>query len=98
MFEKRQVITVLIRKQQHGLHQECLSDMQVKIRFSDSIRKPGEATSLIITAEPGSQVAVTAVDKSVHLLKGGNDYYYYFIASVSSNSVYQGTSIKVLIP
>ena len=73
MFEKRQVITVLIRKQQHGLHQECLSDMQVKIRFSDSIRKPGEATSLIITAEPGSQVAVTAVDKSVHLLKGGNE-------------------------
>ena len=72
MFEKRQVITVLI-KQQHGLHQECLSNMQVKIRFSDSIRKPGEGTSLIITAEPGSQVAVTAVDKSVHLLKGGNE-------------------------
>ncbi|RMX42642.1 hypothetical protein pdam_00010289 [Pocillopora damicornis] len=46
---------------------------EVKIRFSDSIRKPGEATSLIITAEPGSQVAVTAVDKSVHLLKGGNE-------------------------
>ena len=43
------------------------------MRFADSIRKPGESTRLIITAAPGSQVAVTAVDKSVHLLKGGNE-------------------------
>ncbi|XP_078348546.1 C3 and PZP-like alpha-2-macroglobulin domain-containing protein 8 isoform X2 [Oculina patagonica] len=46
---------------------------KVDVRFSDSIRKPGEPTRLIITAAPGSQVAVTAVDKSVHLLKGGNE-------------------------
>ena len=46
---------------------------QVNIRFADSVRKPGEPTRLIITAAAGSQVAVTAVDKSVHLLKGGNE-------------------------
>ncbi|KAJ7371502.1 C3 and PZP-like alpha-2-macroglobulin domain-containing protein 8 [Desmophyllum pertusum] len=46
---------------------------KVDVRFAESIRKPGEPTRLIITAAPGSQVAVTAVDKSVHLLKGGNE-------------------------
>ena len=46
---------------------------QVTIRFADSVRKPGEPTRLIITAAAGSLVAVTAVDKSVHLLKGGNE-------------------------
>ena len=46
---------------------------QVDVRFADSIRKPGEPTRLIITAAPGSRVAVTAVDKSVHLLKEGNE-------------------------
>ena len=45
----------------------------MNIRFADSVRKPGEQTRLIITAAAGSQVAVTAVDKSVHLLKGGNE-------------------------
>ena len=43
------------------------------MRFADGIRKPGEQTRLIITAAPGSLVAVAAVDKSVHLLKGGNE-------------------------
>ena len=46
---------------------------QVNMRFADGIRKPGEQTRLIITAAPGSLVAVAAVDKSVHLLKGGNE-------------------------
>ena len=46
---------------------------QVYVRFTDSIRKPGEPTRLIITATPGSRVAVTAIDKSVHVLKGGNE-------------------------
>ena len=46
---------------------------QVNIRFAESVRKPGEQSRLIITAAAGSQVAVTAVDKSVHLLKGGNE-------------------------
>ena len=46
---------------------------QVDVRFADSIRKPGEPTKLIITAAPGSRVAVTAVDKSVHLLEEGNE-------------------------
>ena len=46
--------------------------LQVNLRFADSIRKPGENTRIIITAAPGSQVALAAVDKSVYLLKGGN--------------------------
>lgn len=45
----------------------------MKIRFADKVRHPGEHTRLIIKAAMGSQVAVTAVDKSVHLLKGGNE-------------------------
>lgn len=35
------------------------------MRFADSVRKPGQSTRLIITAAPGSLVAVAAVDKSV---------------------------------
>ena len=46
--------------------------LQVNLRFADSVRKPGENTRIIITATPGSQVALAAVDKSVYLLKGGN--------------------------
>ena len=46
--------------------------LQVNLRFADSVRKPGENTRIIITAAPGSQVALAAVDKSVYLLKGGN--------------------------
>ncbi|CAH3159931.1 unnamed protein product [Porites lobata] len=45
---------------------------KVNLRFADSVRKPGENTRIIITAAPGSQVALAAVDKSVYLLKGGN--------------------------
>ena len=46
--------------------------LQVNLRFADNVRKPGENTRIIITAAPGSQVALAAVDKSVYLLKGGN--------------------------
>ncbi|KAM7438496.1 A-macroglobulin receptor [Porites harrisoni] len=45
---------------------------KVNLRFADNVRKPGENTRIIITAAPGSQVALAAVDKSVYLLKGGN--------------------------
>ncbi|XP_020628880.1 alpha-2-macroglobulin-like isoform X2 [Orbicella faveolata] len=52
---------------------EDILENKVDVRFAESIRKPGEPTKLIITAAPGSRVAVTAVDKSVHLLKEGNE-------------------------
>ena len=41
--------------------------------FAESERRPGEQTRLIVKAAQGSRVAITAVDKSVHLLKGGNE-------------------------
>ena len=41
--------------------------------FEDKERKPGEKTKLILKASPGSRVAFVAVDKSVHLLKAGNE-------------------------
>ncbi|XP_068740975.1 alpha-2-macroglobulin-like isoform X2 [Montipora capricornis] len=46
---------------------------EVNISFANTVRKPGEQTRLIIKAAQGSQVAISAVDKSVHLLKGGNE-------------------------
>ena len=47
--------------------------LQVKIRFADTQRQPGEKTRLIIKAAKGSKVAITAVDRSVHLLEEGNE-------------------------
>ena len=47
--------------------------LQVKIRFADTQRQPGEKTRLIIKAAQGSKVAITAVDRSVHLLEEGNE-------------------------
>ena len=41
--------------------------------FKDDERKPGEETNLILKATPGSRVAFVAVDKSIHLLKAGNE-------------------------
>ncbi len=41
--------------------------------FEDDERKPGEKTNLILKASPGSRVAFVAVDKSIHLLKAGNE-------------------------
>ena len=49
----------------------CL--LQVNISFANTVSKPGEQTRLIIKAAQGSQVAISAVDKSVHLLKEGNE-------------------------
>ena len=46
---------------------------QVLVAFSDDERKPGEKTKLILKAKPGSRVAFAVVDKSVHLLKAGNE-------------------------
>ena len=47
--------------------------LQVKIQFADTQRQPGEKTRLIIKAAKGSKVAITAVDRSVHLLEEGNE-------------------------
>ena len=47
--------------------------LQVKIQFADTQRQPGEKTRLIIKAAQGSKVAITAVDRSVHLLEEGNE-------------------------
>ena len=46
---------------------------QVSVSFEDDERKPGEKTNLILKASPGSRVAFVAVDKSVQLLKAGNE-------------------------
>ncbi|CAB3988758.1 C3 and PZP-like alpha-2-macroglobulin domain-containing 8 isoform X2, partial [Paramuricea clavata] len=46
---------------------------QVSVSFKDDERKPGEETNLILKATPGSRVAFVAVDKSIHLLKAGNE-------------------------
>ena len=43
------------------------------MRFEENERKPGEKTNLILEATPGSRVAFVAVDKSVHLLRAGNE-------------------------
>ena len=41
--------------------------------FTDDERKPGEKTNLILKATPGSRVAFVAVDKSLLILKAGNE-------------------------
>ena len=43
------------------------------MRFEDDERKPGENTNIILNATPGSRVAFVAVDKSLLLLKTGNE-------------------------
>ncbi|XP_067056984.1 pregnancy zone protein-like isoform X1 [Acropora muricata] len=52
---------------------EATLENEVKIRFADTQRQPGEKTRLIIKAAKGSKVAITAVDRSVHLLEEGNE-------------------------
>ncbi|XP_015766361.1 PREDICTED: ovostatin-like [Acropora digitifera] len=52
---------------------EATLENEVKIQFADTQRQPGEKTRLIIKAAQGSKVAITAVDKSVHLLEEGNE-------------------------
>ena len=41
--------------------------------FEDDERKPGRKTNLILKATPRSRVAFVAVDKSLLLLKAGNE-------------------------
>ncbi|XP_028406949.1 murinoglobulin-1-like isoform X3 [Dendronephthya gigantea] len=46
---------------------------QVSVSFAEKEQKPGEKTKLILKASPGSRVAFVAVDKSIHILKSGNE-------------------------
>ena len=41
--------------------------------FADDERKPGKKTNLVLKATPGSRVAFVAVDKSLLLLRTGNE-------------------------
>ena len=45
----------------------------MSVSFEEKEKKPGEKTNFILEASPGSRVAFVAVDKSVHLLKDGNE-------------------------
>ena len=47
--------------------------LQVTIAFDQDKVEPGAPIKLTVTADPGSKVNVLAVDKSVLLLKSGND-------------------------
>ncbi|XP_028407192.1 alpha-2-macroglobulin-like protein 1 isoform X2 [Dendronephthya gigantea] len=47
---------------------------QVSVSFVEKELKPGEKTKLILKASPGSRVAFVAVDKSIHILKSGNEF------------------------
>lgn len=47
--------------------------MQVSLNFDKVTVRPAGKVSLSVTADPGSRVSVLAVDKSVLLLKSGND-------------------------
>lgn len=59
---------------QLGATGQCVCFLhQVSVGFSDDKKKPGEKTTLILKAKPGSRVAFVAVDKSVHLLRAGNE-------------------------
>ena len=48
--------------------------LQVSVNFSASDKEPGEEVSLIVEASPQSYVGVLAVDQSVLLLGGSNDF------------------------
>ncbi|XP_052103755.1 CD109 antigen-like [Mytilus californianus] len=52
---------------------EDIFDNTVSLKFNKKIAKPGEELSLQLTADKSSLVNVLAVDKSVLLLKSGND-------------------------
>lgn len=49
----------------------CL--FQVKIGFNKATVQPADKVTLSVTADPGSKINVLALDKSVLLLKSGND-------------------------
>ena len=47
--------------------------LQVSVEFSRSMAEPSKKINLTVKADPGSKVNILAVDKSVLLLKSGND-------------------------
>lgn len=46
---------------------------QVSVKYSKDRVKAGEDVTLVISAKPGSSVFLLGVDKSVRILKDGND-------------------------
>ncbi|CAB4021154.1 Hypothetical predicted protein [Paramuricea clavata] len=46
---------------------------QVSIDFVEKQKRPGEKTKIIMKAKPGSRVAISALDKSVLLLRSSNE-------------------------
>ena len=48
-------------------------DSQVSVDFSEKQKRPGEKTKIVMKAKPGSHVAISALDKSVLLLKNADD-------------------------
>ena len=71
-FEIKSVVSNMLN-QLKGTRMSLCGLLQVKIQFADTQRQPGEKTRLIIKAAQGSKVAITAVDRSVHLLEEGNE-------------------------
>ena len=50
--------------------------LKVEAEFSHKQRRPGESVTLDVQAEPNSFIGILAVDKSVKLLRTGNDITY----------------------
>lgn len=48
-------------------------DSQVSVDFSEKQKRPGEKTKIVMKAKPGSRVAISALDKSVLLLKNADE-------------------------
>ncbi|XP_025086977.1 CD109 antigen-like isoform X2 [Pomacea canaliculata] len=49
------------------------SDNPVNVTFSVETAKPGDTVNLVISAKPNTTIFLLSVDKSVQLLKSGND-------------------------
>jgi CD109 antigen len=47
--------------------------LKLSLEFAESERRPGETNRLSVMASPQSLVSLLAIDKSVQLLKSGND-------------------------
>ncbi len=45
------------------------ASIQVSVDFVEEQKKPGEKTKMVMTAKPGSRLAISALDKSVLLLR-----------------------------
>lgn len=46
---------------------------QVNVTFSVETAKPGDTVNLVVSAKPNTTIFLLSVDKSVQLLKSGND-------------------------